>query len=392
METILLQPLLHRGIENIAIICKNSAALNGLLKKIPGIKWSQTQRCWYLPLEEAAFNTIKNSLQNIATLNYNGLKIYLQKKKGLLTQSHGTTASPAIKSSQLAIIKNVSTANLEQLKLFVEMLKLKAYSASTLKTYRNEFLQLLQLLKNKEVQNLTSAQLKRYMVFAMEQQGISENTAHSRLNALKFYYEQVLGREKFFWEIPRPKKQEQLPKLFNQDEVAAIINSVQNKKHKVMLMLAYSGGLRVSEVVSLKTYDIDSKRMTIFIRQAKGKKDRIVTLSPVLLVLLRAYAAAYKPNKKGYLFEGSEKGTPYSIRSLQEVIQAAKKKAGIMKPGSIHSLRHSFATHLIEKGTDVTMIQKLMGHNDIKTTMRYLHTSNKDLIKIISPLDDLKLK
>jgi integrase/recombinase XerD len=211
------------------------------------------------------------------------------------------------------------------------------------------------------------------------------------MNTLKFYYEQVLRREKFFWEIPKPKKQHQLPNFFNQDEIAAIINSVQNKKHKVMLMLAYSGGLRVSEVVSLKTYQIDSNRMTIFISHAKGKKDKIVTLSPVLLVMLREYALVYKPAKNGFLFQGNTEGTPYSTRSLQEVLQSAKTKAGVMKPRSIHSLRHSFATHLIEKGTDVTMIQKLLGHNDLKTTLRYLHTSNKDLIKIISPLDNLKL-
>ena len=229
------------------------------------------------------------------------------------------------------------------------------------------------------------------MLFAMEKQGINENTAHSRLNALKFYFEQVLRREKFFWEIPRPKKENQLPRVFSQDEIAAIINSVTNRKHKVMLMLAYSGGLRVSEVVLLKTYEIDSKRMTIRITAAKGKKDRLVTLSPVLLVMLREYAIEYKPNKKGYLFEGNTKDTAYSSRSLQEVMQAAKKKAGVIRPGSIHSLRHSFATHLIEKGTDVTMIQKLLGHNDLKTTLRYLHSSNKDLLKIISPLDDLAL-
>ena len=108
--------------------------------------------------------------------------------------------------------------------------------------------------------------------------------------------------------------------------------------------------------------------------------------------MLREYALHYKPNKNGYLFEGNIKQTPYSTRSLQEVIQAAKKKAGVVKPGSIHTLRHSFATHLLERGTDITMIQKLLGHNDIKTTLKYLHTSNKDIIKIISPLDDLDLQ
>ena len=228
-------------------------------------------------------------------------------------------------------------------------------------------------------------------MYCYEKLRLTENTLHSRINAVKFYYEKVLKREKFFWEIPRPKKAQQLPKVFSQDDVAAIINNAQNKKHKVMLMLAYSAGLRISEVVTPKTCEIDSKRMTIFISAAKGKKDRLVSLSPVLLVMLREYAMEYKPGKKGYLFEGNEKGSHYSTRSLQEVIQSAKKKAGIMKPGSIHTLRHSFATHLIEKGTDITMIQKLLGHNDIKTTLIYLHTSNKDLLKIISPLDDLAL-
>ena len=158
-----------------------------------------------------------------------------------------------------------------------------------------------------------------------------------------------------------------------------------------MLCLIYSCGLRRSELLSLKPGDIDSKRNLVVIRQAKGKKDRMAPLSPVLLVMLREYATKYKPDKKSWLFEGLGKGTPYSTRSLQEVIQAAKQKVGIMKPGSIHSLRHSFATHLIDRGTDISMIQKLLGHNDIKTTLRYLHTSNKDLLRIVSPLDELKL-
>ncbi|RYD72376.1 MAG: integrase, partial [Sphingobacteriales bacterium] len=238
---------------------------------------------------------------------------------------------------------------------------------------------------------LSVADIKRYLVYAMETLGISEHTAHSRINALKFYFEQVPGRQKFFWEIPRPKKKNQLPRIFSQDEVAAILKSIANKKHKTMLMLAYSAGLRVSEVVNLKTYHINSHRMSILIEAAKGKKDRMVSLSPVLLVMLREYARQYRPDKKGWLFEGQEKGGAYSTRSLQEILQQAKTKAGIVRPGSMHSLRHSFATHLLEKGTDVTMIQKLLGHSDLKTTLIYLHTSNKDLLNIISPLDSLNL-
>ena len=288
--------------------------------------------------------------------------------------------------------RKLSKENYDALQKFQQQLVLKSYSRSTIKTYTNEFTQFLYTIQNKPAKEFSVQRVKDYLQYCHEKLKLSENTLHSRINALKFYFEQVLRREKFFWDIPRPKKQSQLPNFFNQDEIAAIINNVQNRKHKVMLMLAYSAGLRVSEVVSLKTYQIDSRRMTIFISQAKGKKDRIVNLSPVLLVMLREYALAYKPAKNGYLFEGITKGTPYSTRSLQEVLQTAKKKAGIMKPGSIHSLRHSFATHLIERGTDVTMIQKLLGHNDLKTTLRYLHTSNSDLLKIVSPLDNLNLK
>ena len=142
--------------------------------------------------------------------------------------------------------------------------------------------------------------------------------------------------------------------------------------------------------MGLRVRQVDSKRMCLYIEGAKGKKDRIAPLSPVLLVLLREYARQYRPKK--YLFEGQRPDEPYSSRSAQEVLQAAKAKAGVMKPGSIHALRHSFATHLLDKGTDVVMIQKLLGHNDLKTTLRYLHVTNRDLMRIISPLDDLDLK
>jgi site-specific recombinase XerD len=211
------------------------------------------------------------------------------------------------------------------------------------------------------------------------------------MNALKFYYEQVLGNEKIFWEIPRPKKQIQNPHFFNQDEITQIIKHTANIKHKTMLMLAYSTGMRVSEVTRLKVWQIDSKRMQIIVQQAKGKKDRITTLSPVLLVMLREYCKVCKPKADSYLFSGQTPNEPYSTRSLQLILQGAKKRAGIVKPGSVHALRHSFATHLLDKGTDVTMIMKLLGHNDIKTTLRYLHVTNRDVLQIISPLDNLDL-
>lgn len=223
----------------------------------------------------------------------------------------------------------------------------------------------------------------------MKKPGLKENTLHSRINALKFYYEQVLNREKFFWEIPRPKKPQQLPRLLNETEIAKLFNALTNKKHKAMLFTAYSAGLRVSEIVNLKLSDIDSQRMQILIRNAKGKKDRYVNLSPVLLDLLRSYIKQSKPRPLEYLFESEQTLTAYPTRTVQQIFSNAKAKANIRKEVGIHSLRHSFATHLLDKGTDIRYIKDLLGHFDIKTTERYLHVSKKQLVNVISPFDDL---
>ena len=389
MQTVILKPLQHRGQENIAICFDKYASLSNVVKKLPQVKWSQTNRCWYVPLNPQSYNQLHTALNGKAALDNNLLKQYLEKRKKVVATlpmppkkiiAKPVAASPAWK---------LNKENLLALEKFIELLKLKAYSISTITTYRNEFLQLLQLLKTKPVNELTADDLKRYMVYAMEKQGINENTAHSRLNALKFYFEQVLHREKFFWEIPRPKKPLLLPKVLGEDELEKLFKALENIKHKAMLFAAYSAGLRVSEIAALKIKDIDSGRMQIFVEQAKGKKDRYVTLSPVLLDILRAYIKKYTPGPRVYLFESEQTGLAYPTRTIQRVFQLAKAKSGISKNVGIHSLRHSFATHLLEKGTDIRYIKDILGHFDIKTTERYLHVSKKALVNIISPLDDL---
>ncbi len=398
MIPIHLKPLQHRDMERIGIYFEKNASIQSLLQKQAGARWSSTHSCWHVPCTKESYEAVAAALIGRGTIQRVELDRYLLGKNAdfAVTPSINIPLSSSIKPSGAKVISSPSSEkicpeNMLEYEKYKNKLVLKGYSKSTLRTYCGEFSSFIKVLGTKLAKDLSPNELQRYILYCINTLKLSENTVHSRINALKFYYEQVLHKEKMFFEIPRPKKQKQLPGVFNQDEIAAIINSLDNKKHKAMLMLAYSGGLRVSEIVTIKTFQVDSKRMTIFISQAKGKKDRIVALSPVLLVMLREYAKEFKPLKNGFLFMGSIPGTPYSSRSLQTVLQAAKKKAGVTKPGSIHSLRHSFATHLIEKGTDVTMIQKLLGHNDLKTTMIYLHTSNKDLIKIISPLDDLKL-
>ncbi len=402
MIEVVLKPLQHRGEECIGIYFEINYRIQGALRKTGVVKFSKTNKCWYTPLSKENYNKVFFALEGMASIENAALHRYLsdKKKRGqktgsekesppAITKETNKNVIPAkkqpVQAGLIAFNKSEKTgkANAHVISSMEQRLKLKGYSGSTIKTYLSEMTQLLRILKETPADDLSPEHLRRYFVYCLEKLKLTENGLHSRINAIKFYYEQVLGRQKFFWEIPRPGKPLQLPRFFSQNDIVAILKATGNLKHKVMLMLAYSCGLRVSEVVAMKTYNIDEGRMSVLIERSKGKKDRMVSLSPVLLVMLREYKKKYKPDAKGYLFPGQFAGDPYSTRSLQLIIAAAKEKAGILKPGSMHALRHSFATHLLDKGTDVTIIMKLLGHNDIRTTMRYLHVTNRDILQII---------
>ena len=279
----------------------------------------------------------------------------------------------------------LSHENYHQACLYYQQLILKAYSRSTIRTYLSEFLRFLSLLKTTPVTSLLDEKYRSYLQYLRSECSYSESSLNGAVNALKFYTNQVLRNPIIFESIPRPKQKEQLPQILSQSELKKLFGVLENIKHRVILMTAYSGGLRVSEVVNLKLSDVDSKRMTLFIRQSKGKKDRVVALSETLLDELREYVKAHQP--KEYLFEG-QNGGKYSTRSVQAIMASAKKLARIRKPGSVHSLRHAYATHLLEAGTDIRFIQELLGHNDIKTTEIYTKVSKTRAGKIRSPLDD----
>jgi integrase/recombinase XerD len=393
MQTVYLQPLFHRNTEHIALCFSNDKNLELAVRKLKNVRWSQLNRCWYLPLTAHSQKLVEESLESIAAIDSTGLISHLQKKEQVL-KTPGASSDPSrhLKSDEnitRSATWKLSTENLAALQRYIEQLNLKAYSASTIKTYRNEFLQLLQLLKNKLVEELTTDDLRRYFVYCFEKLHLSENTLHSRINAIKFYFEQVLHQEKFFWEIPRPKKPLKLPKVLSEEELSRLFNAVNFLKHKALLFTAYSAGLRVSEVIHLQWKHLDRQRCQILIEQAKGKKDRYVTLSPILEDILTSYYKKSNIKPLKYVFESTVPGMPYSARSAQAVFQQAKAKAGIKKEIGFHSLRHSFATHLLEKGTDVRYIQELLGHFSIKTTTRYLHVAKEKLVVIESPLDSL---
>ncbi len=343
----------HREKRVIFIHFKRSPGLIKQVKQFVGVKWSNTTKQWYVPDNQ-----------------------YYREKFGLDSKR----LMP--EESRLDIYEvNISAFN-----RFIETLELKAYSPNTIKTYRNEFGALLQILKEKRVEELDAERIRSYFLYCTKTLKLSENTLHSRINAVKFYFEQVLGREKLFVEIPRPKKPSILPKVISTKDIKKLFEVTTNLKHNTMLKLCYGMGLRVSEIVNLKIADVDSGNMQVLIEQSKGKKDRYVNLPETLLEQLREYYLQYKPQK--YLFEG-QYGGQYSIRSAQQVFKDAMQKAKINKEIGIHGLRHSFATHLLESGTDIKFIQELLGHNDIKTTLRYTHVSTKSIKKIKSPLDTL---
>jgi site-specific recombinase XerD len=345
----------HRNSNVIFVLFPYNLLLkNELKEKFSIAKWSASKKCWYLP----DVNSIRNEI---------GMKPKTESGKAVISQIH--------------------PVNQTALKQMHELLLLKAYSPSTIRIYCVEFSQLLYLLKDKHVDSLTPERLRSYFLYCTTKLKLSENLIHSRMNAVKFYFEQVLHREKFFFEeIPRPKKKSSLPKVISKNDIVKLFAQVENPKHLLMLKLCYGMGLRVSEIVNLKIADIDSRRMLVHIEAAKGKKDRCVTLPTSILDDLRNYYKNYRPKK--YLFEG-QYGGQYSIRSAQAVFKNAMQKAKINKSVGIHGLRHSYATHLLECGTDMVFIQKLLGHKDIKTTEIYAKVSNRQLGKIKSPLDDL---
>ena len=343
----------HREKAVIFIRFDYDADLVARVKKLVSAAWSQSQKAWYV------------------TDNAHYRQLFV------------LDPLPIIGKDALL---NIAAINQPAMQRYIETLQLKAYADNTVRTYRNEFAQLLCALKDTSVDGLDAERLRSYFLYCVNELKLSENTIHSRINAVKFYFEQVLHREKLFFEIPRPKKPSILPKVIHTDDIKRLFEVTTNLKHSTMLKLCYGMGLRVSEIINLKITDIDSKNMQVFIEKAKGKKDRYANLPESILTQLRAYFVEYKP--KIYLFEG-QYGGQYSARSAQKVFETALEKAKINKKTGIHGLRHSFATHLMEAGTDVKFIQELLGHNDIKTTMRYIHVSEKNIKKIKSPLDKL---
>jgi len=321
------------------------------VKSIRGYRWDPKRKCWFFPYSDD-----------------------VKKKLLLLFKDDPVWIDPALRRDK-PFFKDLQR----------EMISRK-YSPNTIKAYIHYNEGLLKFI-GKEPNSIAEGDIKDFLFHLVEEKRVSTSTLNSAINALKFYYGTIL-KKKFSYEIKRPRKDKKLPVVLSKEEVVKVFSNVNNIKHKAILMLVYSAGLRVSEVVKLKPEDIDSNRKLIFIKGAKGRKDRYTTLSNVALETLRIYYKSVKP--KDWLFPGQRKGRHISTRTVEKVFENAVGKTGIKKDVSVHSLRHSYATHLLESGVDLRYIQELLGHKSSKTTEIYTHVSRKDLGLIVSPLDRMK--
>lgn len=269
-------------------------------------------------------------------------------------------------------------------KKMLDYMLIRGYSDATIKSYVNH-VQLFALYYKLCPSKLSIEEVQLYLVYLVREKRYSQSSVNGAYSAIKILFEKVLARKWDGNKIPRSKRAKTLPNVLSKEEVHRLFEVTTNTKHKCILMLLYSGGLRISEVVRLKIKDVDSKRMLIRVSQGKGQKDRYTLLSEKTLEQLRVYYTRYRPNN--YLFNGVEPLKPIGITTIQHIFRRAKNKAGIHKKATVHTLRHCFATHLIEDGVSVTKVQLLMGHTDVRTTSRYLHLSTRHLNDITHPMD-----
>lgn len=341
-------PIKHKGENRIAIYFEKNADLIARIKKIDGARWSQQKTVWHIPDTEE--NRVRFKISPL---------------------SHTIPSEESIK----------------QIEKFKQWMRSKRYSESTVTTYSEALKSFLIFYREKPITEITNEDVIVYNNEYILKNNLSASYQNQIVNAIKLFFQTIRETKIEIDKIHRPKRAKILPNVLSKEEIKLILNAHSNIKHKMMLSLIYSCGLRCGELLALEPVHIDSKRNIVLLKNSKGKKDRIAPLSPKILEMLREYYILFKPEK--YLFEGQNKSQPYDDRSLQQVLKQALKKVGITKPVTLHWLRHSYATHLLESGTDLRYIQELLGHNSSKTTEIYTHVSTKSIQQIKSPFDNL---
>ena len=370
---ITLHHVLIEGEKCIVLKLSDDKALSQKALDIKGMKYSKEFNYYYLKNCYHNLNSVFSQFKGIAWINTK----YFFKEKPKTNNPHDFKKAEYLAKSKNKTISCPSA--------FLEKLELKCYAISTARTYINCFEKFINYFDCDDPMKLDENDVRSYLRHLIAQKK-SHSLLNQSINAIKFYYEIVKGMPNRFYEIERPRKQKMLPKVLSKVEIRQMIDMAGNMKNKCIVALIYSTGIRREELLNLKLTDIDSKRMMICINMAKGNKDRLTLLSEQLLRMLRIYYKSWKP--KTYLFEGP-KGKKYSPSSVRQIVKRAAENAGIKKRVTPHMLRHSFATHLLESGTDLRYIQNLLGHQSSKTTEIYTHVATSHLQNIKNPFDSL---
>jgi integrase/recombinase XerD len=359
-----LTPITYQGELRIKVAFPHNSVLNQKIRSIIGARWSPELHAWH----------VKDTLENRMQLNMYDTANALPPQEKKIRNTYRETSM-------------VEQHIQEHLKKFDYYLNSRRYRVSTIKTYKEALLSFLKFWSDKQIEEITEHDVIIYNNEFIIKNGLSSSYQNQVVNAIKLYFTNIENRKINLEQVHRPKRYQKDPNVLSKEEVKKILESVRNQKHKTMLSVTYACGLRCSEVLNLKLTHIDSGRNLLIVKDAKGGKDRVVPIGEKLIQQLRNYYKAYKPLQ--YLFEGQRKGEKYDERSFQLVLKKAVNEAGNKKPVTLHWLRHSFATHLLDSGTDLRYIQELLGHKSSRTTEIYTHVSNRDLKNIISPFDTL---
>lgn len=369
---ITLKNLLIAGEKCIGLKFFQDKVLQALVNELPGIDWSEEFNMNYVHNSPAALDGIFEQFRGVAWVNCNHF----------FTNSGFSRNNEAIDVNWFRNRKQ-SEDYRRCPESYLLKLELKRYANNTVKTYVSCFEAFINHYRHIEPEHINENDIRAYLQ-KLIQEGSSNSYINQAINAIKFYYEVVMEMPNRFYGMERPRVEEKLPQVLAKEEVMAIIENTNNIKHRCVVSLLYSAGLRRGEVLNLKPGDIDGKRMLIRVESGKGNKDRYTLLSEILLKQLREYYIQWKPRE--YLFEGP-RGQRYSAESVVRIVKGASRKAGIQKRVTPHVLRHSFATHLLESGTDLRYIQVLLGHKSSKTTEIYTHVATNIFFKIKNPLD-----
>ena len=343
------------------------------IKQINGHRWHKEYNCWSLPHSPLVVDILNKMFGN--SLEYD------------LSPLAEPPSVPHLKLETPNSKPETPPQYAAEINRLEEKMTLKRMAQTTIKLYKSCFTQFLHFYNDKHPKDITHDEIIKYMLFRIKTDKISPSVQNNFINAIKCYYEFVLGRDRTYYDLQRPKRPFQLPNVLSQNEVEKLFKAVDNIKHKCILLTIYASGLRVSEVVNLRIADIRRDDKSIFIKAGKGKKDRYTMLSETLIAELDIYLKHYTPSY--WLFEG-QTGGQYAVRSVQNILRDAVEKSGVNPYATVHTLRHSFATHLTLSGIDTIALQKLLGHENPKTTEIYVHLSHQHIKQIQSPLDRLK--